>query len=771
MRVILTLIAVALVTLLTTALIVPYFVDWSAHRAEIAERLQDVTGGRVTLNGPVTLRLLPTPYLEVGAGSATGARPDAPRLAFDGARLELALVKLASGAFRFTDVRLEKPVLTLSRSADGALVLPAAASTRAEAVGADRFSVRDGTIRIAGEGGGPGWTIEGVDLDGDAPTLAGPYHVNGRASGPGGAPIVFRLASEKAGPGGAPVRIAVEAGPVWPALEFDGALAGSGTNGPSLLGAAVITGTAQGVDGPTPWRAVGKLAADLGGATLTGAEFRFGPEERALRAEGSASLAMRGGTRVTVDAKAREANVDALLRRNGEDAAPPSRAAAALSAVLAPALDGARTARVEARVAVETVILGGDTISGLSAALKAEPGAPPTARFELGLPGESRIKAEGEVETGAAARFVGAIDFSTGNPGGLGRWASEGAPELAAFAQALEEAVPASRFAVSGQVEAATVGVSGRNLRIALGRSVLTGALAVTRPVGGDPGRIYADLGADSLDLDALPSFQAAQSLIGDYDLSLSLEAKALSLAHVGEAGIDGASLVLKVGRTGPNLTLDRLAIAGLGGAALEATGAAGPNGVTAAGRLDADKLADFVALVSRLAPGPWNRTLIQRAPFLSPASIAFEARGGPASEGAPALEALKATGALASTRAALSLEPAAKGGGQAFSIVLNSPIPARSRSSSASAGRRPRLRPAKQRRVKQTQAKQTQAKQRPDKQSPDRRSLDQRRRDRRKLDKRRRDKRRRGTWSCTARARGTPVSTSTRPLRSPAPR
>ena len=129
-RFILTIIAVALVALLTAALAVPYFVDWSAHRAEIAERLEAFAGGRVTLSGPVTLRLLPTPFIEVGAGSASGASPDAPNLVFEGARLELALAKLASGVLRFTDVRLEKPVLTLTRAADGALILPASSSTR-----------------------------------------------------------------------------------------------------------------------------------------------------------------------------------------------------------------------------------------------------------------------------------------------------------------------------------------------------------------------------------------------------------------------------------------------------------------------------------------------------------------------------------------------------------------------------------------------------------------------------------------------------------------
>ncbi len=673
MRVLLTILAVALVTLLTAALIVPYFIDWSAHRGEIAERIEALTGGRVALTGPVTLRLLPTPYLEVGAGSATGAGAGAPTLTFAGARFELALVKLASGVLRFTDVRLERPILTLTRTSGGALALPAGATTSARGVGIDRFSVRDGTIRILGDGRAPAWTIRGVELDGDAPSLAGPYHLSGRIAGPGGAPIIFSLVSETAGAAGAPIRVAVEGGPLWPALDIDGVVAVSGPKGPNVAGAVTLSGKAAGIDGTIPWRATGRLAADLDGATLTHAEYQLGSEERAIRAEGSATLDRRGPPRLAVDAKAKQANVDALLRRKGEDAVPPVRAATIVAAALAPALAVAGSATLDARLAVDTAILGGGTLAGLAGNLEAKPGEPLKTRFDLGLPGASRIRGEGEVETGAAAKFTGTVDFSTGDVAALGRWAGQGEPEFAAWPSALAESFPTSNLSVSGAIEAAAVGFSGKNLRIALGPSILTGALAVTRPVGADAGRIYADLASDALDIEALPSLDDARSLVGGYDLSLALEAKALRVAHVGEDTIDAASLALKLERTGPKLTLDRLALAGLGGAAFEATGAAGPDGATATGRLDANRLTDFAALVSRLVPGPWSRALAARAPLLSPASVAFEADAGPSGRNAPSLRALTATGTLARTQATLSLGPAAKGGGEALGLVLDS--------------------------------------------------------------------------------------------------
>ncbi len=679
MRAVLTIIAVALVALLTTALIAPLFVDWSAHRAEIEARLGAMAGGRVVLTGPITLRLLPIPYLDVGAGSAAGAGPGAPRLAFEKARLELALVKLASGKIRFTEIRLEKPVLTLTRGADGSLNLPLAPSKEADAVGFDRLVARDGTIRIAAGAGAPARTIAGVGLDADAPSLAGPYHATGQFSGPSGAPLSFRVATETAGPAGTPIRVSVAAGPNWPALEFDGmiALAGAQAKGQNLAGAATLTGTAAGPDGPLPWRVSGRMTADLDEARLINAEFRFGPEERAVRAEGSATLVAGSPARLTVVAKAKQANVDALLRRKGEDGVPPARALALLAGAIGPALAGSGAMTIVADVGAGDVILGSETLSDLSAGVRSQPDAPLKTRFSIGLPGQSRLSGDGAIETGAAAKFNGAIDFMSADLERLRDWASQGAPDFSAGAQkfgaALSDALGDRSLSVAGDVEASAVGFSGKGLKITLDRSTLTGALAFTAPVGADPGRLYMDLSSDSLDVEALPSVSAGAALVDGLDLSLSLRAKALHVAHVGETAIDSGSLLLKLEKSGPKATLDRLSVDNLGGASVEAEGAYGPDGATATGHLSADRLGDFALLVSRLAPGDWSKALAGRAPLLSPASLSFEARGAGAS-GAPALASLSANGAVGKTQARLTLEPGPKGEGQIATLDLVSP-------------------------------------------------------------------------------------------------
>ena len=148
MRYVLTIIAVALVAMMSIALVAPYLIDWSAQRSEIEARLSAITGANVSLTGPVELRVLPTPYLALGEGLVSAPGPDWAKLSFASARLELALIKLASGQIRFSDIHLEKPVLTIARGADGALQLPPLRMAGLHATGFDRLIVQDGRVRM-----------------------------------------------------------------------------------------------------------------------------------------------------------------------------------------------------------------------------------------------------------------------------------------------------------------------------------------------------------------------------------------------------------------------------------------------------------------------------------------------------------------------------------------------------------------------------------------------------------------------------------------------
>ncbi len=472
-------------------------------------------------------------------------------------------------------------------------------------------------------GAAAGTEISGVEIDAAAPSLDGPARLNGQFSGPDNAPVVFSLASEKPGPEGTPLRLEVNGGPSWPAAQFDGALQGdpaAGIGGLRFAGAATFIGTAPGEDAPTPWRVAGPMTVDLNQATLRQAEFRLGPEERGIRADGDARVVFGSPAQISVALTAKQVNVDSFMRRKGEDGVAPARALTLITRIVSAALQGRESqAAIDAQVLAQPIILGAQTLPDASATLKTAPGAPLNLTLNFGLPGQSRLRADGDLETAAEAKFRGDVAFESADFALLRDWATLGAPPAAAKIAAFADALPYRSASLSGAVEASPTGFSGRNLKLTLDRSTLTGALAFKEADGGQAGRLDVDLASDSLDVDGLPSLTSA-NLFDDLDLSLSLRAGSLHIARVGEAQIDSGSLAVNVAKRGPNVTLKRLSVAGLDGASLDIEGAIGPDSTAATGHLRADRLHDFAVLVSRVAPSDWSRMLVARAGELSPA-------------------------------------------------------------------------------------------------------------------------------------------------------
>ena len=676
MRTILTIIAVALVAVMSVALVAPYLIDWSAQRGAIEARLSAITGADVSLTGPVELRVLPTPYLALGEGLVSAPGPDGAKLSFASARLELALVKLASGQIRFSDIRLEKPVLTLTRGLDGALKLPPVQMAGLHSTGFDRLRMQDGRVKIVGAGAGT--EISSVEIDAAAPSLDGPARLNGQFSGPDNAPVVFSLASEKPGPEGTPLRLEVNGGPSWPGAQFDGALQGdpaAGIGGLRFAGAATFIGTAPGEDAPTPWRVAGPMTVDLNQATLRQAEFRLGPEERGIRADGDAKVVFGSPAQISVALRAKQVNVDTFMRRKGEDGAAPARALTLITRIVSAALQGRESqAAIDAQVLAQPIILGAQTLPDASATLKTAPGAPLNLTLNLGLPGQSRLRADGDLATGAEAKFRGDVAFLSADFPLLREWATLGAPPAVAKIAALADALPYRSASISGAVEASPAGFSGRDLKLTLDRSTLTGALAFKGPDGGQAGRLDADLTSDSLDVDGLPSLTST-NLFDDLDLSLALRAGSLHIARIGEAEINSGSLAVNVAKSGRNVTLKRLSVAGLDGASLDIQGAIGPDSTAATGHLRADRLRDFALLVSRVAPADWSRMLVARASELSPAAFTFGAHGGATDNGGvPAIDSFRANGSVGETQFSVTLDPRPNDAGRALTVSLDSP-------------------------------------------------------------------------------------------------
>jgi hypothetical protein len=682
LRATLTFIAVVLVVVLSAALVAPLFIDWSSHRAQIEAELSDILGARVVVAGPIDIRFLPTPYLQLKTVTIADGDDGAPAFTCQNVQLEAALASLPSGRARFTLARLDHPELTLSRQPDGSLNLPQwRFKAQPDRVALDRIVVTAGRLVVRGGTSAP-FEMDGLDLDATAASLIGPYRGAGRVATPGTPAVEFRFAAAALTEAGLPVKLEFDPAGSLPSGVFDGTLAlapragGSGVDlaysgAATLAGFSVLTESGP----PTPWRVSGTLSADFAGAKMDNLVARFGPEERALEATGAAKLEIGQRESLSADLTAKQLNVDSLLREKGDDSVSPARAIAALSRALSPlgALSGSPLA-LRVAFTAPTVIVGAQSLNDVVLNVTAASGAPIAGDLEMGLPGQSRLRLAGTLELGAAAEFKGRLEARMGDFAQLRDWAARDAPEFAQRLATLSAAAPYRTASATGDVEASAVGFAARNLQLVVDRTALSGAMAFTRAIGEERGRLFMDLRSDALDVDALPNLSASANLLGDLDLSLALEAARLRVARVGEAAIDSGSLLLKATKTGDDLSLDRLSVTGLGGAAVDVRGAWGPKGRWLTLQLDAEKLRDFAALIARVAPGAPSRLLVERADALSPAKATLEARAaGPGVAGV--LDSLTAQGSAGKSQFTFRIGRSAESaGGVAATLGVDAP-------------------------------------------------------------------------------------------------
>jgi hypothetical protein len=645
LRNLLTFVAIALVTALTVALIAPPFIDWSARRELVAHAIAARIGAPVEISGPVTLRLLPTPYLQA-AGVAIGPR-GAPWLKAPAMRFEIAFANLVGGKIRLDDVVFDRPQIRI-----GPALRPPDES-RLE-FGHIRASHAD--IRIERRNSSP-IVLADLNFDGSAHSARGPWRGGGD----------FALAGERADYqfatgdfAGDTLAVKADVSSGATRAEFDGRLVLAAA--PAFAGALTLSGEAEAPQaGRWPWRIAGEIAGQGDTADMADADIRLGSEARSLEAKGRLSLTLGGRPGLEAELKAKSLNIDALLRRDKETFAPPSRAIDVFAALAGRALQrDAPLANFSLRLESGGAYLGARSLETPVVALSGAPGGAMRLQLASGLPGHGRVSLDGALELGAAPIFRGRGEGAAGDFASLAAWAAEGDPALAARLAALGAALPAGGVSAAADVELSPEGYAARNLTLHAGASHFDGGLVFRLPSPSSRGRLFLDLSTDALDIDAAPNVEAGLDWLGDADLDFRLKADTLRVARVGLATVQSGSLAVRARKDAQKFTLEKLSLADFGGATIEAEGETAPTGRWARVKLDAGRLDDFAALLARAAPGPLSRWFQSRADELGSVKATFEARrDGPPLAGPFSLDFLKADGAIAGSRFGLTLSHA----------------------------------------------------------------------------------------------------------------
>lgn len=616
MREILTIIAACIVVALAAALAVPPFIDWTNHAAAIAEKLGEGFGGRVALEGPVHLRLLPAPRLTAGAlvAERAGLVVRAKETA-----LELSAPALLRGAFEFTEVALAQADVAL----DPGKLDAAAQGARVAVAG---FRLADATLRIAGE---HPLTLAHLDMSGAADTLAGPFR--GQGQWRDGRAVAFSFST---GP--------IEQGKLRGKLAFDDRMHVRGeANGELALveGAPKFSGQAvvAAAFGGAPVHATFALEASAGMLHADKIEARFGDDDHALNFSGDADFSQAKG----LDLRLTAASLDldrfrAIYGWNEIAQAAPSTT-------------------LRARLAVDSVTLGGDALANVAMALDRQADAPPRIVVDASLPGRTRLHYEGAL---ASTALDGALKVETRDAGRLAAYVAPASPQLARWLGA----GAFSRLAYEGRAHADAQGVTLDADALDVDRSRLSGVVDWRAATANGRGKLEARLLASVIDIDTLPDVRALAALSSQDDLSLSLDAQALRIARVGEAPAETGRLHLALTRADGVTNLDNLSIVGLGGANLSGVGRVTAQGGGFDFKLDAERLADLAALLRRVAPGPASEAFAARAFALSPAHMAF----GVAMDASGAFTQINLAGEAGGARYGAQAQPSGAGRMQA---------------------------------------------------------------------------------------------------------
>lgn len=648
MRDFLTVIAILIILVLSAALAVPYFIDWEARRGQVESVLGEALGLPVHTGGAIELRLLPTPEImlsDVSLGESGGARLTARSVS-----VEVAPMPLVKGEVRVIEAALDAPVLTVRVGEDGALAVPRPRSISAANVeiAIERLGISRGEIRVEDAAGSEIARIGGIEAEVVAASLAGPWRIEGEAQG-----VPLRIATGVREAGG-DMRLKAVLGHAGEShLDIDGALKLTNEPGrgllPRLAAAVRYTEPLPGA-GPEPRQLAlaGTVEGDVRSLTVRdlGLDLTHGEGGKDLALTGTATLTLAGRPSLQASLGGRRVDLDGLRERVGE-AAFGLRASALLGR-LPIGLD----------LSLETLVVEGEEFGPLTAALHRDGDVLALSRFDLGLPGETRIAGRGEGLVPSGERRddlagTGSVSLNIGQPLVLARaLVRMGVPQ--SFAEALA-GLPG--LAASAELALDHGSIAARNITVKAGESEVGGAIRFL-PADGNGGRprYEAEVNARGVDITDLPRLDGLLALASGADIGLSLDARDLRIGQAGGDALGRLSALVEAGSQG--IVVEYLNASGFGGAQIEAQGRIDAAGGRLGATIDAEHPQPLAQLAARFLPARAGAALTRAVADGGALHLTLEA--GRVDAGAPLF--VKASGKIGQTAVemGLSLPPAA---------------------------------------------------------------------------------------------------------------
>lgn len=657
---------VALVLALIAAVVGPFFVDWSLYRSTIEANASRILGAEVTLAGETEVRLLPSPRLtlhDVRIGPEA-----APLLASERIEMDVALAPLVSGEIRVRDLHLTAPVLTARIDGEGNLALPSpdisgglGGGFGAGDIAIESVSVDGGTLRLVDTRSDFAGTMEGLDLEGEARSLAGPFSVRGTARVAGEDTLVRVAGGTLGADGTMALSIRLEPQSAAFTASFDGRLSPT-ADAPRLIGTLDVETEV----GTHPATLRGTLTATPSQLALAAGTLTYGAEPTSLELSLRALSSPASADPVVVTLGSRQIDLDRLAvalagAPNGTEAPPPAEALRRIARFVGPlaalADPPGSAGEVLTEVNIGALVLGGSLVREVSLAARTDGDALALERLEARFPGEAVLDASGTLADG----FTGDVLVNAAEPHAFARWWTGEVPS-----------VVAEPLRIDADLAVSEGSVAVPRFTVRLGQSVANGSARLTPPA---PDRRAVALTVSAPFLDAGDVGDVAALLAGplraaDAGTDVTVD---LAVERVRVGTVEGSSVNVDARYEDGTLTVDALLAQDLAGVDLvmsgdisDLTGApVGAISGTLALR-DGARLGEAVSAL--LAPGRTGAAAAEIVPLWAPGQLAFSLSGGGtgARGDSPVLNA-SADGTLGGTAVELSASlPTALGAGAA---------------------------------------------------------------------------------------------------------
>ncbi len=660
-----------LVLALLAALVAPYFIDWTAYRADFEREASQILGRKVIVKGEASARLLPFPsvtFNEVEVLDDDGAS----LMTIGRFRMDAELAPYLSGEIYIYSMTVDRPIVRLPLRADDTVRWVAddpRIPTGARVV-LQNVAINDGTVIIEDEARSRTKTLLDLDATLSAGSLAGPIDGRGSFTVDGEAVTFDVAAGVPEDDGSMPLRVtasnrtldgqiildgrATATGDVpqfsgsvalvRPAPEPADATAAAASPFEALEGGADEAGDLSRQAAVPPIRATGNIVLSSERAEVSELRVAAGGGAQPYILTGSGELAYGDAARFSLTLEGEQVNVDALAgapsatgqssSAAGTDAsggveAPQqslSRRLEAMRGILAevprPTMDGT------VQISLPVVTAGDTTIRDV--AFTAEPRAAgwKLDSFVAEVPGRTRIEASGDLGVDEGFSFEGDLLVASQQPSGFSDWLTGNVDPAV---RTLSRAGFAARTTLTGDRQVFDA------LEIDVGGDIITGEMARAETSGTTT--MTAKLKGGKVDLDAVLAlsrlFTGRDRSIADADrVDLALQAGPVSYAGATADTVDA-----DLGFDGDSLTVDHLTIAGLAGARLTSSGSLTDlSGGDAKGKLDVEldtkEPQRFFAFLQRAFPGiPLIEVLAPRAERLAPLLLSGEVE---AVDGAP---------------------------------------------------------------------------------------------------------------------------------------